>query len=124
MSDLSEIRMHNTPDRGVSIDPVGTQPRIIYHVDWEQMGQPTPQMFQDVQDAQVTLATLVNYIEDDEIQAAYDDAIDAVNQLLTVMVESRLESDEQCNNLYMGNLEELPEVEKEVEQRPAGEADD
>lgn len=117
---LSEVRMHNTPDSDISIEPVGTQPHIIYHVDWREMGQPTPKMFHDVSDAQVTLATLGNYIEDESVEDAYDDAMKAINTLLREMTESRaddLDGDRSKGDLYMGNLQELPEVEREVEQR-------
>lgn len=119
-NNMSEIQMHNTPDHhGVKVEQIGTEPRITYHVDWEDMGQPSPKLFQDLGDVQVKLATRGDYIVTDDVQSAYDEAMEAINTLIRTMVECRadeLDGENAKHNLYMGNLEELPEVEKEVEQ--------
>lgn len=126
MTEISEIKMHNTPDsHGVSIEQVGTEPKITYHVDWQEMKHPTPQMFHGVSDAQVTLATMGTYIQNESVGEEYDDAMQAVNTLLHEMVKARdLDTEEAKQSLYMGNLHELPEVEKESEQVPVGENDE
>lgn len=117
-----DIVHHNTPKQGVSIEPVGTQPEITYHVNWPDMKHPTPQMFADIGDIQVKLACLGNHLKTESVQDEYDEAMQAVNELLSAMVDARDLSEEDAQNLHMGNLESLPEVvEKEVQQVLAGE---
>lgn len=114
---MSEVRMHNTPNDGVSMEPIGEQPRVVFHVDWEKMETPTPQMFHDVIDAQVTLATMEMRACDDDIQEKREAAITAVNELLAAMADKRVDDRDSHDwyDLYMGSLDILDEVEREVE---------
>ncbi|AFH22473.1 hypothetical protein OSG_eHP27_00105 [environmental Halophage eHP-27] len=114
---VSEIRMHNTPEPNFTVRPVGKETHIIWNVDWEQMEHPTPQMIHDVSGVQVKLAVLMNHIQDDEIDEKANEAFDAVSDLLDLMADKRTDNKHDKQDVLMGSLDALPEVEREVEER-------
>lgn len=115
MSDLTTIEMYNTPNAGVSIEQVGSDPHTTYRVDWEQMKHPTPAMFNDVGTLEVKAAVLSGNIKNEKVDKAAIEALEAIQELRDTMIEERDLTEEQAEQVTLGNLEALPEVtDKEV----------
>ena len=116
MSESPQFEIHNTPEQTVSIEQVGDDPIVTYHIDWREQGHPSPKMLQDLSEMQVTLAVLGNYVlEDDEFKDEYKAAFEAVSDLFHAMVDQRALDGEVEQEVLMGNFDALPEViEREV----------
>lgn len=101
------------PDPKLIIEPVGTQPHTRWRYQWPERGDPSPELFDRVSSLEVTLAVLLTDLDDDHEDHAIE-ALYAIQSLHQAMVEKRgLEGDAR-RNVLMGNLDGLPEVERDV----------
>lgn len=110
MSDFSRFVDVNQPEPEFIIQQVGDAPEIVWEVDYEKRGNPTPRDFETINAAEVKLVVAMAD-PPDEVQAAVDEAHDAIVNLQEAMMDARDLDDEQRQELRMGNLDALPEVE-------------
>lgn len=122
MSNISTVEYHNIPKPGVAIEPVGTEPRITYHVDWEDRPDVDVRAIHKLHDAQVAMAIAGAGLSD-QFGPLCDEAQTAINELVAAITDHYIDDRQSHDwyNLYMGNLDEIPGVEKTVEQVRVGE---
>lgn len=120
MSD--ELKRVNTPDDGLTMEII-SETHTTWVVDAEREGFPTPKMFRDLGAAgnkMVVLSTFLPEAYQAEAERIYSDIV----RLQHMLARERLDDDQEIADLCLGNLEALPEVEAEREQRrPNEEAD-
>jgi hypothetical protein len=114
MSEFITLDHVNTPEPAVTFEPVDEElEHVTLEVDWQEMGQPTPQMFLDVHEIHSDVVVFLTNVDDadpewmDEAEAVQD----ALDDLLDAMVDARedLDADERAD-LRLGDLTVLPEV--------------
>jgi len=98
------------PEPDVVFEEVGDN-QIVWEVDWPERGTPTPEEFDRVGDIEVKTVVVGTDLPD-EVQEEVDTVHDAVVELKEAMMDCRDLSEEQRQELTMGNLDALPEVEK------------
>lgn len=102
------------PEPAFEIQQIGEDPDIRYRYHWDECGDPTPEEFERVTDIETKLAVLSGQLSGD-VEAAAIEALEAIQNLQSVMLDARDLDEEQRLEVSMGNLEGLPEVERHVE---------
>ena len=113
-SDMVTFERFNKPDPAFRVEQVGSDPDIRYRYDWSDRGEPTPEQFERVGHLEVKLVTMLNDLDGDA-EAAGDAAHEAIVELRNAMMAQRDLNEDQRQQVAMGNLEALPEVDRHVE---------
>lgn len=113
-SDMVTFERVNKPDPAFRVEQVGADPDIRYRYDWSDRGEPTPEQFERVGHLEVKLVTMLNDLDGDA-EAAGDAAHEAIVDLRNAMMDQRDLDEDQRQQVAMGNLEALPEVDRHVE---------
>jgi len=109
-SDMVTFERVGVPEPAVRIEQVGDDPDIRYRYEWEERGDPTPEQFERVSHLEVKLAVMMNDL-DGEVEEQADAVLDELQTLQRMMIDARDLDDEQAQEVSMGNLDGLPEVE-------------
>lgn len=95
------------------IEPHGQQRKTRWRYRWPERGDPSPELFDRVSSLEVKLAVLLTDLDEDLEGHGYD-ALEAIQSLHKAMVERRGLKGDEKRNVLMGNLDSLPEVERDV----------
>lgn len=113
-SDMVTFERVGMPDPPLRIEQIGDDPDLRYRYEWDDRGEPTPEQFERVGHLEVKLAVLAGDLGGDPAEKATE-ALDAIQELQEAMIDDRDLSDEQRQEVALGNLDGLPEVERHVE---------
>lgn len=113
-SDMITFERIGVPEPGLRIEQVGSDPDIRYRYDWDDRGEPVPEDFERIGHVEVKLVAAMPDM-DGEVREAADEAHEAIVDLKDAMCDARDLDDEQRQEVLMGNLDGLPEVERHVE---------
>lgn len=110
-SDMVTFERVGMPDPGIRIEQIGDDPDIRYRYEWDERGQPTPEQFERANHLEVLLVSMMTAL-DGEVYEQAGVVHDELAELLRVMCEERGLDEEQTQEVLMGNLDGLPEVEQ------------
>lgn len=124
-SDLVTFEVTGKPTPRFRIETIGRDPDIRYRYAWADRGTPTPEQFERVGHLEVKLVGMMPDLEPGAVRQAADDAHQALVDLKTALMDARDLGRDQRQELALGNLDGLPEVEKIGRRhRTGGDADE
>lgn len=85
----------------------------IWHVDREKRGNPAPRDFDSIGTAEVKVVVTMQELEGEAKEKA-EEAHQAITDLKEAMIRQRELNPEEQQEMRMGNLHALPEVEREI----------
>lgn len=88
------------------------EPDVRWRYSWDERGDPTPEQFERVSYLDVSLAVMLPDLEG-EVKEKAEAARQAIAELREAMIDERELDEEQRREISMGNLDALPEVEKD-----------
>ncbi len=100
----------SVPEPAVRIEQVGEDPDIRYRYEWDERGEPTPEQFERVTNLEVKLAVMMNDLDGEVLEQAHT-VLDELAELQRVMCGERDLDSVQEQQVLMGNIDGLPEVE-------------
>lgn len=109
-SDFVTFEVVGAPAPEFRIEPVGDDPDIRYRYQYDDRGYPTPEQFERVGHLEVRAAVLSADLDDDLAEDAVA-VLEAIQSLRSAMADARELDDEQRQDIALGNLDALPEVE-------------
>jgi hypothetical protein len=117
MSDISSVEYVNIPDDMPRLIPVGgNNPKTVYEVDYQNQPDVNVHALHTLGTAQVKLAVASSDFEG-EREEDLQEALDIINDVIADVADDYADRDShKWYDLYMGNLDELPGVDKRVEQ--------
>ncbi|WP_253737981.1 hypothetical protein [Halohasta salina] len=109
-SDMVTFERVSVPEPAVRIEQVGEDPDIRYRYEWDERGEPTPEQFERVTNLEVKLAVMMNDLDGEVLEQAHT-VLDELAELQRVMCGERDLDSVQEQQVLMGNIDGLPEVE-------------
>lgn len=110
--DMVVFERVGVPKPEIQIEQVGDDPEIRYRYQWDDREYPSPELFERVMHLETKVAVMMNDL-DGEINEQAGVVLDELQRLNQMMCNARNLDDEQMEDVVMGNLDGLPEVERQ-----------